>query len=181
MSLILVTGGVRSGKSRFAEELAEKTSESVIYVATGEAWDDEMTARIQRHQARRPARWGCIEVGGCLRESLTDCAGYEVVLVDCLSTWVSNRLMSVPEQEWRSKAITRDVLRDAQEWLSAIADAGKRQCVIAVTSEVGLGGVAMNRLGRWFADVLGDVNQLTAKQADTVYAVLSGIPWRIKG
>ncbi|MED4584708.1 bifunctional adenosylcobinamide kinase/adenosylcobinamide-phosphate guanylyltransferase [Brevibacillus choshinensis] len=181
MSLILVTGGVRSGKSRFAEELAEKTSDSVIYVATGEAWDEEMTARIEHHQARRPASWRCVEVGGRLSDSLTACASHEVVLVDCLSTWVSNRLMSVPEQEWRSEAITRDVLRDAQEWLSAIADAGHGQTVIAVTSEVGLGGVAMNRLGRWFADVLGDVNQLTAKQADTVYAVLSGIPWRIKG
>ncbi|MED4753365.1 bifunctional adenosylcobinamide kinase/adenosylcobinamide-phosphate guanylyltransferase [Brevibacillus choshinensis] len=186
MSLILVTGGVRSGKSRFAEELAEKTSDSVIYVATGEAWDEEMTARIEHHQARRPASWGCVQVGGLLSggrlsDSLTACASHEVVLVDCLSTWVSNRLMSVPEQEWRSEAITRDVLRDAQEWLSAIADAGHGQTVIAVTSEVGLGGVAMNRLGRWFADVLGDVNQLTAKQADTVYAVLSGIPWRIKG
>lgn len=181
MSLILVTGGVRSGKSRFAEELAEKTSESVIYVATGEAWDEEMTARIERHQARRPANWGCVEVGGQLTESLAACTRYEVVLIDCLSTWVSNRLMSVPEPEWRSEAVTRDILLDAQEWLSAVDDAGKSQTVIAVTSEVGLGGVAMSRLGRWFADVLGDVNQLTARQADTVYAVLSGIPWRIKG
>ncbi|MDR7317195.1 bifunctional adenosylcobinamide kinase/adenosylcobinamide-phosphate guanylyltransferase [Brevibacillus nitrificans] len=181
MSLILVSGGVRSGKSRFAEELAEKTSESVLYVATGEAWDEEMTARIARHQARRPASWGCVEVGGRLTESMAPAADYEVVLVDCLSTWVSNRLMSVPEQELRSEAITREVLRDAQEWLDYIAAAGQKQTVIAVTSEVGLGGVALSRLGRWFADVLGDVNQMTARQADAVYAVLSGIPWRIKG
>jgi len=181
VSLILVTGGVRSGKSRFAEELAERTSESVIYVATGEAWDAEMSARIERHQARRPASWGCVEAGGRLSESVVACAGYEVVLVDCLSTWVSSRLISVPETEWRSQAITQEVLREAEAWLAAIVTSSDRQTVIAVTSEVGLGGVAMNRLGRWFADVLGDVNQLAARQAGTVYAVLAGIPWRIKG
>ncbi|MFD2368970.1 bifunctional adenosylcobinamide kinase/adenosylcobinamide-phosphate guanylyltransferase [Brevibacillus sp. GCM10020057] len=181
MSVILVTGGVRSGKSRFAEELAERTSESVIYVATGEAWDEEMSLRIARHKARRPASWGCLEAGGRLAESLEASANYEVVLVDCLSTWVSNRLMSVPEEQWRSEAISRDVLREAKEWLAAVAKRGESQTVIAVTSEVGLGGVAMNRLGRWFADVLGDVNQLAARQAETVYAVMAGIPWRIKG
>lgn len=182
MSLILVTGGVRSGKSRFAEELAQQASESVLYVATGEAWDSEMSARIERHRARRPASWGCVEVGGRLGESLPACSGYDVVLVDCLSTWVSNRLVSVSEEEWRSEAVTREVLTDAQEWLAAVtAGSNPGQTVIAVTSEVGLGGVAMNRLGRWFADVLGDVNQMAARQADTVYAVLAGIPWRIKG
>lgn len=181
MSLILVTGGVRSGKSRFAEELAEKTSQSVLYVATGEAWDEEMTARIALHQARRPASWGCVEVGGSLTATIASAADYEVVLIDCLSTWVSNRLMCVPEQELRSEAITREVLREAQEWLEMIEAARQKQTVIAVTSEVGLGGVALSRLGRWFADVLGDVNQMTARQADAVYAVLSGIPWRIKG
>ncbi|QRG68811.1 bifunctional adenosylcobinamide kinase/adenosylcobinamide-phosphate guanylyltransferase [Brevibacillus choshinensis] len=181
MSLILVTGGVRSGKSRFAEELAEKTSGSVIYVATGEAWDEEMTARIEKHQARRPAHWGCVEAFGQLADVRAASAGYEVVLVDCLSTWVSNRLMSVPEPEWRSESITQEIVRDAKEWLAGVAEAGQSQTVIAVTSEVGLGGVAMSRLGRWFADVLGDVNQLTARQADTVYAIMAGIPWRIKG
>lgn len=181
MSLMLVTGGVRSGKSRFAEELATRTGETVIYVATGEAWDAEMAVRIERHKARRPASWACVEAGGRLAESLEACAGYGVVLVDCLSTWVSSRLMSVPEEQWRSEAITRDVLREAEEWLAAVAQRGAQQTVIAVTSEVGLGGVAMNRLGRWFADVLGDVNQLAARQAKTVYAVMAGIPWRIKG
>lgn len=181
MSLILVTGGIRSGKSRFAEELAEQTGKSVIYVATGSAGDEEMAERIAQHRARRPAHWGCVEAGESLTQSLSACTSHEVVLVDCLSTWVSNRLMRVPEQEWRSETITQDVLRDAREWLSAIAASGHSETVIAVTSEVGLGGVAMSRLGRWFADVLGDVNQLAARQADTVYAVLAGIPWRIKG
>ncbi|MGE7273367.1 bifunctional adenosylcobinamide kinase/adenosylcobinamide-phosphate guanylyltransferase [Brevibacillus panacihumi] len=179
MSLILVTGGVRSGKSGFAEELASETGKRVLYVATGEAKDEEMHSRIALHRSRRPADWGCVEIPLRLSESIQAAREYEVVLIDCLSTWVSNRLMAVPEPEWRSEAITREVYEEATSWLDGVAASSRT--VIAVTSEVGLGGVAMSRLGRWFADVLGDVNQMTARRADTVYAVLSGIPWRIKG
>ncbi|MGG4493606.1 bifunctional adenosylcobinamide kinase/adenosylcobinamide-phosphate guanylyltransferase [Brevibacillus reuszeri] len=179
MSLIVVTGGVRSGKSRFAEELATESGRRVLYVATGQAWDAEMRARIELHKERRPIDWGCMEVG----EHLTDYVGasveYDVVLIDCLSTWVSNRLMNISEEEWRSEEHTAALLQEAEAWLGQVQ--ASSQTVIAVTSEVGLGGVAMNPLGRWFADVLGDVNQMSAQQASTVYAVLSGIPWRIKG
>lgn len=179
MSLILVTGGVRSGKSGFAEELASETGKRVLYVATGEAKDEEMRSRIALHRSRRPADWGCVEIPLRLSESIQAAREYEVILIDCLSTWVSNRLMAVPEQDWRSEAITREVYEEATAWLGGVS--ASSHTVIAVTSEVGLGGVAMSRLGRWFADVLGDVNQMTARRADTVYAVLSGIPWRIKG
>ncbi|MEJ8545536.1 bifunctional adenosylcobinamide kinase/adenosylcobinamide-phosphate guanylyltransferase [Brevibacillus borstelensis] len=179
MSLILVTGGVRSGKSRFAEALAHEAAKDVLYVATGKAWDDEMARRIERHRERRPDTWGLCELGGRLSESINAAENYSVVLLDCLSTWVSGRLMDIPEQAWRDERITNQVLGEAQEWLDAVAQSG--QTVIAVTSEVGLGGVAMSRLGRWFADILGDVNQQAARQADTVYAVIAGIPWRLKG
>jgi len=179
MSLILVTGGVRSGKSGFAEELASETGKRVLYVATGEAKDEEMLSRIALHRSRRPAEWGCAEIPLYLSQSIQSAQEYEVVLIDCLSTWVSNRLMSVPEQEWRSETITQEIYDEAKAWLDGVA--ASSQTVIAVTSEVGLGGVAMSRLGRWFADVLGDVNQMVGRHADTVYAVWSGIPWRIKG
>ncbi|MED1948044.1 MULTISPECIES: bifunctional adenosylcobinamide kinase/adenosylcobinamide-phosphate guanylyltransferase [Brevibacillus] len=179
MSLVLVTGGVRSGKSRYAEELAMKLSSRVLYVATGKAWDDEMKQRIELHQARRPLEWGCVEVGERLTDYHAFREQYDVVLIDCLSTWVSNRLMSVDESEWRSASHTQALLQEAEAWLSLVQNSPQK--VIAVTSEVGLGGIALSRLGRWFADVLGDVNQRSARQADAVYAVLSGIPWRIKG
>lgn len=179
MSLIVVTGGVRSGKSRFAEELAAESGRRVLYVATGQAWDDEMRARIELHKNRRPSEWGCVEVGGRLSDYVDVSAEYDVVLIDCLSTWVSNRLMNIAEEEWRSEKHTTALLQEAKAWLGQVQ--ASSQTVIAVTSEVGLGGVAMNPLGRWFADVLGDVNQMSARQADVVYAVLSGIPWRIKG
>lgn len=175
----MVTGGVRSGKSRYAEELAEATGNRVLYVATGQVWDDEMRTRIELHQKRRPREWGCVEVGERLTDYAAGSKGYDVVLIDCLSTWVSNRLMNIEESEWRSEAYTSALLQEAAAWLELVSQS--QQTVIAVTSEVGLGGVAMSRLGRWFADVLGDVNQMSARQADTVYAVWSGIPWRIKG
>ncbi|OUQ89152.1 bifunctional adenosylcobinamide kinase/adenosylcobinamide-phosphate guanylyltransferase [Brevibacillus brevis] len=179
MSLVLVTGGVRSGKSRYAEELAMTLGSRVLYVATGKAWDDEMKQRIEQHQARRPLEWGCVEIGERLTDYHAFREQYDVVLIDCLSTWVSNRLMSVDESEWRSASHTQALLHEAEAWLTLVQNSPQK--VIAVTSEVGLGGVALSRLGRWFADVLGDVNQRSARQADAVYAVLSGIPWRIKG
>jgi Adenosyl cobinamide kinase/adenosyl cobinamide phosphate guanylyltransferase len=179
LSLVLVTGGVRSGKSRFAEELAEQAGERVLYVATGQAWDEEMKQRIERHKERRPSQWGSVEVGERLCDYESVASGYGVVLIDCLSTWVSNRLMSVEEAQWRSQEHTEALLQELEAWLALVSRSPQK--VIAVTSEVGLGGVAMNRLGRWFADVLGDVNQQTARQADAVYAVMAGIPWRIKG
>lgn len=179
MSLVLVTGGVRSGKSRYAEELAKSLGSRVLYVATGQAWDEEMKQRIDQHQARRPVEWGCVEVGARLTDYHSFSEQYDVVLIDCLSTWVSNRLMGIEETQWRSEAHTQALMQEAEQWLSLVSQSPQK--VIAVTSEVGLGGVALSRLGRWFADVLGDVNQLSARQADTVYTVLSGIPWRIKG
>ncbi|MGI6186420.1 bifunctional adenosylcobinamide kinase/adenosylcobinamide-phosphate guanylyltransferase [Brevibacillus aydinogluensis] len=176
---MVVTGGVRSGKSRFAEKLAAQAGGPVLYVATGQAWDEEMKQRIERHRARRPRNWGLAETDGTLAVTLPQLKRYPVVLLDCLSTWVSTRLMSVPEASWRDEAIGRALLEEAEQWLDEACSDGRT--VIAVTSEVGLGGVAMTKLGRWFADVLGDVNQLAASRADTVYAVLAGIPWRIKG
>ncbi|QQE73641.1 bifunctional adenosylcobinamide kinase/adenosylcobinamide-phosphate guanylyltransferase [Brevibacillus composti] len=181
MSLILVTGGVRSGKSRFAEELAGGYGRDVLYVATGQVWDEEMRKRIELHRQRRPAGWGLREIGGKLSDSLSDADAdaYPVVLIDCLSTWISGRLMDVPEPSWRDETITGEILAEAERWLDKAAATDR--IVIAVTSEVGLGGVALSKLGRWFADVLGDVNQRTARRADAVYAVMAGIPWRLKG
>ncbi|USG64541.1 bifunctional adenosylcobinamide kinase/adenosylcobinamide-phosphate guanylyltransferase [Brevibacillus ruminantium] len=179
MGLILVTGGVRSGKSKFAEEMARQTANEVLYVATGRAWDEEMHRRIELHRQRRPEQWGLCEIGERLSDSLAEGGKYPAVLIDCLSTWVSGRLMEVPESKWRDEQLTREILDEVEQWLDAVDKS--KQTVIVVTSEVGLGGVALSKLGRWFADVLGDVNQRTAKRADTVYAILSGIPWRIKG
>ncbi|WP_027416954.1 bifunctional adenosylcobinamide kinase/adenosylcobinamide-phosphate guanylyltransferase [Aneurinibacillus terranovensis] len=178
MSLILVTGGVRSGKSAFAERIARETSDSVLYVATGVCTDSEMEQRIEYHQKRRPVSWGLLESSDSLG-SAEVYDGFDVILIDCLSTWISNALLTVPEDSIRDSGVTKRILNDTADWISLIQTfAGT---VILVSTEAGLGGVAMSRLGRWFQDVLGEANQQIARAADEVYAVISGIPWQIKG
>lgn len=179
MSIVLVTGGVRSGKSAFAERLAQEKSASVLYVATGVCSDEEMEQRITLHRRRRPASWGLAETPCDADEMIASYSAYDVVLFDCISTWISNLLIDVPEEKWRDPAETERILGKIDCWLSAVRD--YPGTIIAVTSETGLGGVAMSKLGRWFQDTLGEANQRIASEAEEVYAVLSGIPWKIKG
>lgn len=176
MNLIYITGGIRSGKSGFAENLAKECGTKVLYVATGVSSDQEMEQRIELHRRRRPAEWGIWE--SPLDMPYLSSQDYDVILLDCLSTWISNRLLAVPEDQIRDKEITNRIILDLEEWLDSLSDS---PCtVIVVSSEVGLGGVAMSRLGRWFQDVLGEANQLVAQHANEAYAILSGIPLRIK-
>lgn len=179
MKLILVTGGVRSGKSRFAEELAASAGEQVLYVATGQAWDEETSRRIERHRERRPAHWGLQEVADSLSEVLPPEGGYQAVLLDCLSGWISGRLMRLSEERLGDDAESRQLFRELEQLL----ERGHLYsgAVVIVTNEVGLGGVALTPLGRRFADMLGEANQLVASRADEVYAVWAGLPWRLKG
>lgn len=173
MTLILVTGGVRSGKSGFAEEIANKRGGKVLYQATGISCDQEMEKRIERHLQRRPKEWGLLE--SPLDLSIDAYCDYEVILVDCLSSWISNHLVQVDHKAEPQEAKILSLLR---VWLDDLSDL--HQTVIVVTSEVGLGGVAMSSLGRAFQDFLGEANQMVALHADEVYAVMSGIPWRLK-
>lgn len=179
MSLILVTGGVRSGKSQFAEELAHELQGSVLYVATGKAWDEEMRQRITLHQHRRPSDWGLVEIQADLAEIFPRAYQYQAVLIDCLSNWISNRILPLPEEKIRNQEIHLSILTSLQQWAQAITE--DERTYIVVTNEVGLGGIALTTLGRWFADLVGDANQLLAKQAEQVYVVIAGIPRRIKG
>jgi adenosylcobinamide kinase / adenosylcobinamide-phosphate guanylyltransferase len=178
MKFILVTGGVRSGKSAFAERLAANSAAPVLYVATGVVTDKEMARRIEQHRVRRPADWQTMEIPHTLG-SAEAFSSYGTVLIDCLSTWVANRLVGTQEEQIRDVRVTERLRADAVDWLERMRDfSGK---VILVTNETGLGGIAMSRLGRWFQDVLGETNQIMAAEADEVYAVLSGIPLKIKG
>lgn len=179
MNLVLVTGGVRSGKSKFAEELAGKKGEKVLYIATGVNTDGEMEQRIQVHRQRRPGSWGCIEAPYVLPHSLPSVEEYPEVLFDCFSTWVTNQMMQIPEDEYGQEKWTGEILNRVEAWLDFMEEYPGQ--VVAVTSEVGLGGVAMSSLGRWFQDVQGLVNQKLAHRAREVHMVISGIPWKIKG
>lgn len=181
----MVTGGVRSGKSAYAEKLAKEYSAAlsatakVLYVATGMRSDGEMNTRIEAHRLRRPPAWDTLEVSEQLfSDSYND---YEIILLDTLSAWVSNQLIAVPEDQCRNPEVTVKIERQIGQFLEQLKRLDKLHTAIIVTDEVGWGGVVMSPLGRWFQDVIGEANQQLAASADEVVAVISGLPWRLKG
>lgn len=175
---ILVLGGARGGKSRFAQELAARTSARVLFVATAEGLDDEMRTRIEEHKRQRPPGWRTIEVprgiAEHIRENLGD-AG--VVLVDCLTLLVSNLLTSGDAGD--ADACEAVVVGEIERLMSVV-DATDAVFII-ISNEVGMGLVPDNPLGRVYRDLLGKVNQLVASRADEVYLMVSGVPLKVKG
>ncbi len=171
--LILVTGGSRSGKSRFALQTAMRFPEPRVLLATAQAFDDEMKARIEGHRRSRPAGWSTVEepreVPRALRSALQT-AG--TVVVDCLTLWISNLvLQNEGFDELAAAAAAKDL---------AGAAAGSAAGVIVVTNEVGSGVVPDNALARRFRDCAGRTNQVLAAAADEVHFLVSGIPLAIK-
>lgn len=179
--LILVTGGARSGKSRFAEQLLADVA-AVTYIATAEALDTEMKTRIALHRARRPAHWQTIESPLHLDTAL-QAATSEYVLIDCLAIWTANLLQSNWDEQadnWAAETSPEaTILAEVQRLREVIAT--RPGTVIAVTNEVGSGLVPPYRLGRVYRDVLGLANQALAAAATQVYCCISGIPVLIKG
>lgn len=172
-TLILITGGARSGKSRLAQRLAEQSpSGRRLFIATGVACDSEMSARIHRHRRDRGSRWKTLEEPLCLPESIPGdfLRAGSLCLLDCLSTFVTNHLVSGKKPS--------QVLSRVRLLLNTLHRSGNTSLV--VTNEVGLGIVPDHPLGRMFRDLLGEVNQEAAKKADEVHWMVSGIPWRIK-
>ncbi|MFC4076225.1 bifunctional adenosylcobinamide kinase/adenosylcobinamide-phosphate guanylyltransferase [Salinithrix halophila] len=175
----LVTGGVRSGKSRFAEETARDVGEKVLYVATGVPGDEEMQERVARHRDRRPRSWGLVEEEWDLEAALARSGEWDAWLIDDLGTWTANHVMRLSEESIREDqgGFEAEMAKKTDRLLDTLQD----QEVILVTAETGLGGVAMNRMGRLFQDALGTVNQQVAQRADEVWLVACGIPCQIKG
>ncbi|AWT37646.1 adenosylcobinamide kinase/adenosylcobinamide phosphate guanyltransferase [Deinococcus arenae] len=167
MTLVFVTGGARSGKSSFAEARAAQVGAPVTYVATAQAFDDEMTARIVRHRADRPARWVTREEPLHVPAVVREVQG--TVLLDCLSLWVSNLMLA----DWTDDA----VLAAADDLLRAASDRGG--VTVLVTNEVGFGIVPDNALARRFRDLLGWVNQRAAAASDEAWLIVSGRPLRL--
>ena len=173
--LTLVLGGVRAGKSRYAQELAQAGSR-VLYVATAEAGDDEMAARIAAHRTERPADWATleepIEVVAALEPLVHS---YDTVLIDCLTLWVSNLLLQDPDDGETPARIQTHARR-----LIELCERGDASWIV-VSNEVGLGVTPATKLGRDYADVLGRVNQLFAAAADDVIVMFAGLPVNIRG
>lgn len=178
--MILVTGGARSGKSAFAEQLAGRAGSAVAYIATAEAWDAEMEHRIALHRRRRPAGWQTYEAPREAAEVICE-AGREhgVILFDCVTIYLSNMLCreAEPYDEAHLTALVRGEMAALVE---AVQGLPKEAEVLFVTNEVGAGIVPENRLARLYRDLAGLANQQLAAAADAVYAVLCGIPLRIK-
>ncbi len=161
MTLTLVLGGIRSGKSQFAVELARQAGGRVAVVATGFSSDEEMRDRIELHRRSRPAEWALYEepaeIGG-----VVPAGSAETILLDSVDGWLGSRL-------------------DPESCLVEVRALCERAAsVIAVTSEVGLSLVALTPAGRAFTDALGTVNQQLAAEADRVYLVVAGIPLALK-
>ncbi|WP_434361473.1 bifunctional adenosylcobinamide kinase/adenosylcobinamide-phosphate guanylyltransferase [Parasalinivibrio latis] len=166
-----ILGGARSGKSRLAEELAQKTGKPVSVIVTATAEDDEMADRITRHKADRNAEWVVIEEPYSLGNAVADLSGKgQCILIDCLTLWLTNCLCSKGEAVWeQEKLMLLETLKEC-----------RNEDIIMVSNEVGHGIVPMGALSRKFVDESGWLHQAIAKEADSVSFVMAGMPLKLK-
>jgi adenosylcobyric acid synthase len=165
MPLLFLIGGARSGKSELAQQLASEQPQPVTVIATGEARDHEMRARIERHKRGRPPSWTTIEEPLRLVEALRRVDEHECAIVDCLTLWTANMLEQMQPAEAERKAVEAAALAAARPGLT-----------IAVSNEVGLGLVPANELGRSYRDLLGSVNSAWSEAAAKAYLLVAGRP-----
>lgn len=199
----LITGGRRSGKSTYALELAKSLGKKRLYLATAEAWDEEMEARIARHREERGDGWETVEEPLNVKDVIAASGHYDVILVDCLTLWLCNvmhyddlpsplmgegqgggekdPLPSIPSHEGRGGNLPDDeyIIERINELTTAFGES--KTPVIVVTNELGLGVIPDNPLSRRFSDLAGIMNQRIAASADRVIFTVSGIPMTIKG
>jgi adenosylcobinamide kinase / adenosylcobinamide-phosphate guanylyltransferase len=165
--LTLVLGGARSGKSRHAEALIEARPAPWVYIATAQAYDDEMRARIAEHRARRSQDWRTVDAPMALPEALRAVPSGQPVLVDCLTLWLTNLILA-----------ERDIAIATGELMAACREA--QGPVVLVSNEVGLGIVPENALARRFRDEAGRLHQRLASQAERVVFMVAGLPMQVK-
>ena len=165
--IVLITGGQRSGKSAFAENMALSLSSQPVYMATSRIWDDDFAQRVKVHQERRGPQWTNIEEEKELSRHQVE--GH-VVLIDCCTLWATNYFFDLKDTEQCKTALKAefDKLTEQSAYF------------IFVTNEIGLGGVSENELQRKFTDLQGWLNQYVANKANDVYFLISGISLKIK-
>ena len=178
MKSILLTGGARSGKSNLAQDLAVKAGGAVLFVATAEAGDDEMTRRIAIHRRSRPKDWKTLEVTTHIGTEITkNIGGEKTVIIDCITMLVTNILMEYGEAT--DPAVVEKAVAEEMDQLLNCIDHSKADFII-VTNEVGLGIVPGDRLSRLYRDVLGKANQILAQNVDEVYLMVAGLQLQMK-
>ena len=182
--LIFVLGGARSGKSAFAERLALHHGGRVLYVATAEALDADMERRIANHRRQRPPEWDTLEEPVSLSDVLPSALeGYDTCLLDCLTLWVSNMLLSMedapaPSLPQKDGELEAEILAAAHRLVEVYEQSPASW--IVVSNEVGLSVVPPTRLGAVYRDALGRVNQAVAARADKVYFMVAGLALEMK-
>ncbi|MEF9919014.1 MAG: bifunctional adenosylcobinamide kinase/adenosylcobinamide-phosphate guanylyltransferase [Eubacterium sp.] len=184
-SLVFVTGGARSGKSSFAEKAVKEVGvgKKIVYIATAIAFDDGMKDRIRRHRQQRPSEWKTIERYKDYKMMKTDPDFQEadVILFDCLTVMITNNMLDVDIDydhcTMDEVAKIEDAIKLEVETLLDVC-AEKNLCI--VSNELGMGLVPAYKLGNYFRDIAGRMNQLVASRADEVYFTVSGIPMKIK-
>src|SRR4029079_12959083 len=178
--ITLILGGARSGKSSYAQSLAEESGKSVTFIATAQALDDEMSARIQKHRAERPANWETLEIqfdiAACVEQIKS-----KVVILDCITLLISNLLMQFVKDDLVDETpFMLAVRKEINELTSTLRAQGQEQDWLIISNEVGLGLVPPYQMGRVYRDAIGWANQQLAREADKVIFMVAGIPTKVK-
>ncbi|ETW95553.1 MAG: hypothetical protein ETSY1_30115 [Candidatus Entotheonella factor] len=176
--LTLILGGARSGKSTYAETLAAQYPGSVLYVATAQAWDEDMASRIAAHQAQRPSHWRTLEAPVHVGQAILEAPPADVILIDCLTLLASNVIapLDTSDQAVADQALQVEIDALCEAFTGTVTTAHW----IIVSNEVGLGIVPAYPLGRVYRDALGRANQRLAALADCVLFMVAGLPLTVK-
>ena len=177
--LTFILGGTRSGKSSYAQKLAEKSGKLVTFIATAQAFDDEMSARIKKHQSDRPQNWQTLEIQTDIASHLKEIKS-EIVILDCITLLASNLMMQFVQNDIVVEEKFMKTMQDEIKNLIFAMRESKREWII-VSNEVGLGLVPPYQMGRVYRDGIGWANQRLAKEADEVLFMVAGIPMKVKG
>jgi len=173
--IIVILGGARSGKSRFAQRLADSLSQRVLFVAPLVAMDEEMRRRIEIHKKARPSTWRTLEAPTHVAEAIGEHIGdADVVILDCLTLLISNLMENADDPE-DLDALESEIANELNQLLER-----KNASLIIVSNEVGMGLVPPYPSGRSYRDLLGKANQFIAERADKVYMMIAGLPMEVK-
>jgi len=177
--ITLLLGGARSGKSSYAQRLAEDSGKSVTFLATAQALDDEMSARIQKHKTDRPANWQTLEVQVGIASHIGQIKS-DVVILDCITLLANNLLMQFVKDDLVDEQPFAEVLHKEIDDLLVTIRSGKQEWII-ISNEIGLGLVPPYQMGRVYRDQLGWANQRLAREVEKVIFMVAGIPMVVKG
>jgi adenosylcobinamide kinase/adenosylcobinamide-phosphate guanylyltransferase len=176
--ITLILGGARSGKSSYAQQLAEESGKTVTFLATAQALDDEMSTRIQKHRSERPAYWDTLEIPCGIASQISQIES-DVVILDCITLLITNLMMQFVKDDIVDETpFVSAVQKEIHELIARIRE--QRQDWLIVSNEVGLGLVPPYQMGRVYRDVIGWANQQLAREADQVIFMVAGIPMIVK-